>query len=140
MSRFEELETRLERQEEDNFLLSRKLKSEQQKVLVFKNKEDPTAATVVSGDVDTQIAAIFPRSCQEIYDQNPTISTSTNGDQYIDPDGPGVGEPPIFVECADGIFTYHVLDTNIILENTKDLLLCMQVQQRLNPTALMTFL
>ena len=120
LSRLEAVEARQEKQEEENFLLSRKLKNEQQKVLVFKNKENPTAATVVSGDVDSQIAAIFPRSCQEIYDQNPTISVATNGFQYIDPDGPGVGEPPIFVECTDGILFFSQLQPTL-LENVINL-------------------
>jgi hypothetical protein len=46
-----------------------------------------------------------PRTCREVRDGNPAL---TSGMYWIDPDGQGVGDPPISVYCnmTTGICNY----------------------------------
>ena len=39
----------------------------------------------------------FPRTCQEIIDENPD---APSGQYLIDPDGKDIGGDPIYVDCA----------------------------------------
>jgi hypothetical protein len=57
----------------------------------------------------------FPRTCRELRAANPSLAS---GMQWIDPDGQGIGDDPIFVYCdmSTGksfvIFIYFFLKLN----------------------------
>ena len=103
LARMEEFETSLNQQAEENARLTRKLRNQvANSVNSKKEKRQPSAPVAISHNdeqVDPQISAAYPRSCQEIYDLNPN-DYYYNWYQWIDPDGPGVGEPPINVLCG----------------------------------------
>jgi hypothetical protein len=52
--------------------------------------ERKTIQVLASGNNNT------PRTCHEIHDNDPSL---TSGMYWIDPDGQGVGDAPIFVYC-----------------------------------------
>jgi len=85
-------------QGEENLSLTRKLRNHVAESVNSK-KEDPSALDVTT-QYDAKVAAIFPRSCQEIFNMNPSapkedqIMPTPGGQfQFIDPDGPGVVDP-----------------------------------------------
>ena len=108
LARLEDLErvvseqkTQLQYQGDENLKLTRKLRN-QVAESVNNKKEDPSESAVTTEQTrNAKVAAIFPRSCQEIVNTNPTPDTQF---QLIDPDGPGVGDPPIMVQCIGGKF------------------------------------
>lgn len=66
---------------------------------IFKNREAAIRSTGKSG---------ISRTCRELRAADPTLSS---GMQWIDPDGQGVGEDPIYVHCnmTSGIYTFSPL-------------------------------
>ncbi len=48
----------------------------------------------------------IPRTCRELRAANPSLSS---GMQFIDPDGQGIGDNPIFVYCDMSTGKYFVL-------------------------------
>lgn len=80
LNRLEELERRIGQQEEENLRLTRKLRNHVAKSVNSKNKDASEVVynweAAVADEVDSKVTAIFPRSCQEIYDTNTPASTS----------------------------------------------------------------
>ncbi len=112
MARLEELEkivshqkTQLEHQDEINQLRTLKLRNNLVQSVNSKDRKDviPQEEFLFeTGDINSKITAVYPRSCQEIFDLNPALFAETNGPQWIDPDGPSVGDPPVLVQCSNG--------------------------------------
>ncbi len=79
------------------------LKVQQQEQLLFTMKDE---IKTISEYVPSNFAikrqstvvdkSIFPRTCREVHAADPSLSS---GMHWIDPDGQGVGEDPIYVYC-----------------------------------------
>ena len=91
-TRLEELEVKVIRLEEKDL----------QHELLIKEllKEREIVSAVDERSVGRSVS--FPRTCRELRASDPTL---TSGMHWIDPDGQGVGDDPIFVYCdmAKGI-------------------------------------
>ena len=91
-TRLEELEVKVTRLEEKDL----------QHELLIKEllKEREIVSAVDERSVGKSVS--FPRTCRELRASDPTL---TSGMHWIDPDGQGVGDDPIFVYCdmAKGI-------------------------------------
>ena len=91
-TRLEELEVKVTRLEEKDL----------QHELLIKEllKEREIVSAIDEQSVGRSVS--FPRTCRELRASDPTL---TSGMQWIDPDGQGVGDDPIFVYCdmAKGI-------------------------------------
>jgi len=97
--------TQLEHQDEINQLRTLKLRNNLVQSVNSKDRKDviPQEEFLFeTGDINSKITAVYPRSCQEIFDLNPALFAETNGPQWIDPDGPSVGDPPVLVQCSNG--------------------------------------
>ena len=87
-ARLEELEskvTRLEERDLQQDLLIKKLQQKEMPSHLALNDEHKIGKGVP-----------FPRTCRELRAADPT---STSGMHWIDPDGQGVGDAPIYVYC-----------------------------------------
>ncbi len=61
----------------------------------------------------------FPRTCRELRAANPSIAS---GMQWIDPDGQGIGDDPIYVYCDMSSGKYFVIFIYLFLKLNKNLL------------------
>ena len=77
-ARLKELETKVTRIEE----------------IIDSQKEKEIGSAIGERSVGRSVS--FPRTCRELRSSDPTL---TSGMHWIDPDGQGVGDDPIYVYC-----------------------------------------
>lgn len=111
-SKVYQLEVKVKQLEAKNTKLEIKVQ-EQESILTLlllqKNQsESPAGSNLISRNRKTTLqstARRTPRTCQELREADPSLPS---GMQWIDPDGEGVGDNPIFVYCdmLSGIIKY----------------------------------
>ncbi|XP_057373275.1 uncharacterized protein LOC130694145 [Daphnia carinata] len=77
--------------------LEAKIEKQDSLLAVLEKGHDPLKNTVAINRPRRQIAT--HRTCREIKDANPSLY---DGMYWIDPDGQGIGDPPIYVDCLWG--------------------------------------
>ena len=95
-ARLEELELKVTRLEELKSKVTRLEEKDLQQELLIKEllKEREVGSAIGERSVGRSVS--FPRTCRELRASDPTL---TSGMHWIDPDGQGIGDDPIYVYC-----------------------------------------
>ena len=101
-ARLDELESKVARLETKVTRLEEK--ELQQELLIEKLKEEREIGSAIE-ERSMGRSVSFPRTCRELRSSDPTL---TSGMHWIDPDGQGIGDDPIYVYCnmATGKYIY----------------------------------
>ena len=95
-ARLEELESKVTRLEERDLQQDLLIKKLQQKEMPIGSAEFTQSHLALNDEHKIGKGVPFPRTCRELRAADPT---STSGMHWIDPDGQGVGDAPIYVYC-----------------------------------------
>ncbi len=105
-ARLEALELKMTQLESKNEALELKVQQQESLLIAlqqngkFPNSNNFVPSNLAFPDVKEQNLAlgksIFPRTCREVRAADPSLSS---GMHWIDPDGQGVGDDPIYVYC-----------------------------------------
>ena len=98
-SNVKQLETKVTRLEE---------KERQQELQIEKLKKEREIGSAI-GKRSMGRSVSFPRTCRELRAADPTL---TSGMHWIDPDGQGVGDDPIYVYCNMATGKYILFQKN----------------------------
>ena len=106
VARLEELESKVTQLEGKVTRLEEKERQQELQIEKLQNEREICSAI---GERSMGRSVSFPRTCRELRSSDPTL---TSGMHWIDPDGQGVGDDPIYVYCNMATGKYILFQKN----------------------------
>ena len=77
--------------------------------IIVSQQNEITSNKLALNDLKSKMgkSVSFPRTCRELRASDPTV---TSGMHWIDPDGQGIGDDPIYVYCDMTKGIYYIID------------------------------
>ena len=77
--------------------------------IIVSQQNEITSNKLALNDLKSKMgkSVSFPRTCRELRASDPTV---TSGMHWIDPDGQGIGDDPIYVYCDMTKGIYYLID------------------------------